>query len=283
MGRTPLVRESQIEQALLSRTFFRPEDLLLAEKDGVESAWLQVCPSPVEPNQFVVPTICLGSDTDVSQVAILLEEAEKRAAACGGAQLQVGVVRDQLFGYSGLDPIGHGIAVSTADDRVCRALESKRYRPADRSIAMTVAVSGFRPPVSREALQFRRSTQVMVERFTFGDYRRAAAMSHLDIEMNQLVDRTGQKLASIGLWHSDPEAEVMQPTMVILDLGDAHDRGRLDPAECHLIATSIQAAANRQLLCVETSVDAGADHLIAQLESMRFDRSQVGVCWRRPL
>lgn len=283
MGEVPAVRESQIEQALLSRTFFRPEDLLLAETNDGAVAWLQVCLSPEEPNRFVVPTICLGIGADFSLTVSLLEEAEKRAAAAGARQFQVGVVRDQLFGYAGLDPIGHGIGISTSDERVFRALESKRYEPLDRWIAMRVAVSSFRPPVTREALQYRRSTQVSVEGFTFEDHRRAAAMSHLDIEKHHLLDRTGQTLASVGLWHSDPEAEVMQPTKVILDLGDANDRGRLNPAECYLVAASIQAAANRHLLCIETSVEEGADELIAQLEAMRFDRSQSGVLWLRPL
>ena len=104
-------------------------------------------------------------------------------------------------------------------------------------------------------------------------------MSHLDVETQCLIDRSGRTLASVNLWLSDPEAEVMRPSAMILDISDAQARGRLDPAESYLVGTVIQAASLRNILTVETSVNEDQTDLLCQLEMLQFRASARGVCW----
>ena len=134
IGPAPEVREAQIEQAVLARTFFRANDLLVAENDGVACGWLHFCQSPWDPELVVIPTICLGVGADASLASMLLGEAQRRIAAVGAAvgaasgtrRIQVGVVRDDRFGYAGLDPIGHGTGISADDLRLHRSAGIRR-------------------------------------------------------------------------------------------------------------------------------------------------------------
>jgi len=276
-----MVSQAQFEQAVLARTFFRPDELLVAEQDGVATGWLQFCQSPSDPELMVIPAICLGVTADPVLGNELLAEAHQRIAAAGAKRIQAGVVRDDEFGYAGLDPIGHGCGISSADTRVQQSLQASGYEVSSRCVAMSVSVSGFRPPMNREAMLYRRSTQVEVEAFCYRDPRHAAGMSHLDVETRSLVDRTGQPLASINLWLSDPEAEVMRHSLMVLDIHDAQARGRLEPAEFYLIGATILEAVSRNLLTVETVVDQDKTELLSGLESLLFRPSAEGDVWRR--
>ncbi len=275
-----MVRQAQIEQAILARTFFRADELLVAERDGLAVAWLQFCHSPTDPGVVVIPTICLGGGVDTALGISLLQDAQRRIAAAGGQRIQVGVVRDDEFGYAGLDPIGHGTGISSADPRLQHLLESTGYQVVSRSLAMTVSIAGFRPPVTRESLLYRRSTRLEMGTFCYRDPRHAAGMSHLDVEAHCLLDGSGQSLASVSLWLSDPEAEVMCPSTMILDIGEAQARGRLEPAESYLIGAAIQAAASRNILTVETSVDEDKTELVSTLETLQFRPSAQGARWQ---
>jgi hypothetical protein len=279
IGPPPVVRVAQIEQAVLARTFFRADALLIAQRESVAVAWLQLCRAPDDPDLIVIPTICLAANADVSLGIELLQEARRRAEEAGARRIEVGVVRDNRFGYAGLDPMGHGTGLSTADPRLQVILESSGFRIASRAVAMTVSVAGFRPPVSREGLTYRRTTRLEMEPLSYRDPRHAAGMSHLDVETQQLVDRSGQRLASLRFWFSDPEAEVMNPSLMIVDLCDGVERGRLDAAESYLLAASIQAVAQRNISAVETAVDEDQSELLSQLELLQFCPTAQGIRW----
>ena len=279
IGPSPVVREAQIEQAILARTFFRPDSLLIAQRDDVAVAWLQFCRSPDDADLMVIPAICLGASADASMGIELLQEARRRSEQLGVKRIEVGVVRDDRFGYAGLDPMGHGTGLPTADPRLQLILESSGFQIASQAVAMTVSVAGFRPPVSREGLTYRRTTRLEMEPLSYRDPRLAAGMSHLDVETHLLVDRSGQRLAAFNFWFSDPEAEVMNPSLMILDLCDGLAKGRLDPAESYLLAASIQAVAQRNISAVETAVDENQTELLSQLELLQFRPIAQGIRW----
>lgn len=281
IGMPPAVRLEQFEQAVLARTFFRSDDLLIAEKEGVPRGWLHLCRSPDDSDRVVVPAICLGTGAELSLGAGLLDEALRRITAMNARRVQLGVVRDDLFGYAGLDPVGHGTGIPSSDGRLSQLLESAGFQPACRALAMRLTVPGFRPPFSRESLQYRRTTHVKVGAFRFRDPRHAAGMSHLDVESHSLVERSGPSLAELHLWLSDPEAEVMNPSLAILDLGEAAQRGRMDAAEFFLLGAAIQSAEQRSILSLETSIDESNQELRSQLQMLRFLPSTPGACWER--
>jgi len=279
IGPPPSVREPQIEQAILARTFFEPHQLLIAESDGGPVAWLQVLANPEEADQFVIPACCLGFAAEPAVGLDLLREAASRISALGGERIQAGVVRDNRYGYVGLEPIGAGVGVSAYDARFQQALQAAGYQTTGGAMALEVSVPQFRPPVSREALQLRRSTRTNSHRCLYHEPREAAAMSHLDVETVHLSSVDGSDLASLNLWFSDPEAEVMSPTRMIVELGSAHQRGHLEPVEIYLLGAAIQMAAQRNILTAETVVDDERGELTSQLNSLQFTPTVTGAIW----
>jgi hypothetical protein len=279
LGPTPAVREAQLEQAILSRTFFRADELLVATSDDRPQAWLQFCPSPHDKSLVVVPMICLAPSVSTSIASQLMQEALLRIRSRGVRRVRIGVARDNIFGYAGLEPIGHGVGIVETDTRLQAVLTGEGFHPVSSATAMSVSVIGFRPPMNRDAMQFRRTALVEPRPHRFCDSRQAAGMSHLDVEAKCLVNRDGQTLATFQQWLSDPEAEVMRPSLMILDLGDAHLRGQLTVAESYLIAAQIQEAANRNILTIETSVDDEKRELQSQLGALQFRPASRGQCW----
>lgn len=283
IGPTPNISAAKFEQAILSRTFFQPSSILLAETNDVAQGFSHYAPCRTSETTAVICAVCFAPACDSSVREQLLAATQKQIAESGFDRIQVGVVRDEEQGYAGLDPIGHGIAIATADTRTTELLQQSGYSPQRSALRMTVSTHGYRPPVSREALQFRRTSQVQSGAFIHRDSRHSSGMSHLDMELHRLVDRGGHQLAQVNLWVSDPEAEVMSPSMVILDIAEAHQRGQLEPGESYLIGTLVQSLAQRRIGTVETAVDSDKTELVAQLQSLHFRIVDEGTCWVKSL
>jgi hypothetical protein len=283
IGPPPLVNAARFEQAVLARTFFDPSRLLLAEQDGVVQAWCHHAACLTSEKTALICAFCIGAGENESVADELLAVAEKQIAAAGFEQVVVGVFRDDSQGYAGLDPIGHGIGIPKSDTRVTSLLQRSGFSPRQSALRMMVSTNAYRPPVSRDALQLRRTSQIQTSMFKHPDPRHAAGMSHLDVESHYLYDRGGSKLASVNLWLSDPEAEVMSPSLAILDIAEAHQRGSLEPVESYLIGVVVQSLAQRQVSSVESAVDSEKTELLSQLQTLNFRIVDEGVCWEKSL
>ncbi len=283
-GPSPPVSTATIEQAILSRTSFQRDSLLVALHDDSVVAWCHFQPDASDAETAVICAICFTAENGLSVCDQLLGDAETRIADAGFRRIVVGPVRDRTLGYAGLSPIGHGIGVPAADARTSSLLSRCGYGTSGTVSRLVVGTSPYRPPVSREALQLRRTTRIEQAVLVPAEFDQASAMSHLDIERQTLVDhRSAAPLASIDLWLSDPEAQVMSCADSILDLGDIHDRGELTVAESFLIASTIQSLANRRVFSVETAVDQTLSNLIAKLESLNFKVAEHGQRWSKSL
>jgi L-amino acid N-acyltransferase YncA len=282
VGPVPEVNLAKFEQAVVSRQFFRPSDLLVAEDSGTVVGWIVSADSREEPQTTLVVAICTLPTADGTDRR-LLDAAIDASRQSGHTQLRVGVIRDQYYGFAGLEPIGHGIAVPVADQRTSELLCQCGFEPGREVIQMLASTHGYRPPISREAMQYRRTAQVTSDRFVYPEPRQAAAMSHLDIELSRLIDRDGEVLAEIKLWYSDPEAEVLDPSTAILELTEAHQRGYLLPSESYLIGASLQTLERRRILTVDTAIDSDKSQLLEQLTALKFQPGHRGVQWVKDL
>ena len=283
VNEAPMVSTAIIEQAILSRTFFEKPNLFVAENDGSVEGWTHFLPDPLDESNAVIGIMCF-SPNGLNNCDELLSAAETVIRQRGFQRISVGPIRDALLGYSGLPPLGHGIGIPSTDVRTASLLSRNAYSP-ERSIArLTASTNPYRMPVSREALQLRRSTRVQTEHWFPADPRQASAMAHLDIENYQLVNhRTSEVLATVNLWFSDPEAQVMSCANAILDLNEIHSRGSIEPAESFLIGTVIQSLANRRVFSVETAVDSQQTELIEQLAKLHFSNIEKGQRWEKIL
>ncbi|MGI9471463.1 MAG: hypothetical protein ACR2NZ_08030 [Rubripirellula sp.] len=282
-GPPPYVNQAKFEQAVLSRTFFDPRTMLVAESsdgDGGEVlGWSHFSLPDADSDTALVHALCLGSAVET---AIGLQLVSAIENVCGhGTPIRVGVVRDDQRGYAGLEPIGFGIGIPLADYRTTNILQQAGFTPLPAVLRMLATVSGYRPPVSREALQYRRSAKVEFHPELSSDPRVAAGLSHVDVERVTLTDAAGQLLATVRVWFSDPEAEVMSPTAAILDLKAQHEAGRLQPAESYLIGSLVQSLARRNVQTVETAVDREQETLVGQLQKLQFPSVDEGMCWQK--
>ena len=284
VGPSPPVSIATIEQAVLSRAFFDAETLMVATLDDSVVAWCHYQSDPCDDSAAVICSICFTSEEGLAVCDQLLREVESRIAQSGFSRVTVGMVRDNLFGYAGLAPIGHGIGISATDARTSSLLSRSGYGTDAAIYRLVVSTSPYRAPVSRELLQLRRTTRVEQALVIPDTSVKASAMSHLDAERQTLIDhRSRETLASIDVWLSDPEAQVMSCADAILDLGEIHDRGKLLPTESFLIATAIQSLANRRVFTVETAVDQNQTELIAQLKTLNFNVAEQGHRWGKSL
>lgn len=277
VGPPPEVNAARFEQAILARTFFDPSTLLVAEDDQGLHAWAHYQPDLSSATTAVLCAVCWNDRTDLATE--LLTQTSQQIQAKGFQSIQVGVAQDDQFGYAGLDPVGHGIGVPVTDARLTGLVSQLGFLPEQQFVRLQVSVAGYRPPVSRDALQLRRSSRIETERHQHADTRVAAGMSHLDIETHVLLDRSGSELARVNLWFSDAEAEVMSPAKVILDLDSTES---VEPARAYLISAVIQASGQHRVSHFETVVNQQHEAL-AQLTNLHFRPIEEGVVYQKAL
>ena len=283
-GPPPYVNQAKFEQAVLARTFFDPETLLVAESQGAVTGWCHFAPPHCDPshedgNVTVVHALCLANSSDDAVALRLLTAIENSSQTT--SHIRVGLVRDDQRGYAGLEPIGFGIGIPLSDYRSNSFLQQAGYTPGKTHLRMIASVAQYRPPVNRSALQFRRSTSVLCKPMLPQEFRLATSLGHVDIETAALEQRGGPSIASVSIWFSDPEAEVMSPSVAILDLSSQHAQGMLHPAESYLIGALIHSLNQRNIQTVETSIDSHQRELIEQLQTLQFKVVDEGSCWEK--
>ncbi len=280
------MNQAKFEQAVLARTFFDPKKLLVAESDGLVTGWCHFAPPHCAPphedgNVTTVHALCLASSSDDAVALRLLAAVENASQTT--SHIRIGLVRDDQRGYAGLEPIGFGIGIPFSDYRSNSFLQQAGYNPGETHLRMMANVPHYRPLVNRSALQFRRSTSVKCKPMLPEESRLAASLGHVDIETAELEQRAGPPLASVSIWFSDPEAEVMSPSAAILDLNHQHAQGILQPAESYLIGALIHSLNQRNIQTVETAVDRDQTDLIEQLQTLQFKVVDEGSCWKKTL
>lgn len=284
VGPSPQVSVATIEQAILSRNFFSHRSLLVAEVDDTPVAWCHYQADQHDESAVILCAICFTPEEGLSVCDQLLHQVEARIRETGIRKVVVGPVRDDLLGYAGLSPVGHGIGVPSQDARTSSLLSRSGYQTIGAICRMVASTSPYRMPVSREMLQLQRTTRLEHEIRMPTEIRKASAISHLDVERHRLVDhRSKQSLAEVDWWMSDPEAQVMSCAESILDLGEILDRGELRPEESFLIGATMKALSNRRVFTVETSVNQNQTTLISQLQTLQFNVSEQGQRWGKSL
>ncbi len=278
----PEVSVAMIEQAIFARTFFSAENLLVAQRDNVTVGWCHIVPSE-DSQTAIIPAICFGPD-GLPLCDALLMAAESRIAEAGFLKIAIGPLRDCHCGYAGLAPLGHGIGVSTRDARTSSLLSRRGYSTGRVVNRLVVSTSTYRPAINRDWMQLRRTTRMDRLVVMPTDARTASAMAHLDIEQHRLVDhRSSKELASISIWTSDPDAQVMSCAEAILDLAEVESRVEITTEEGFLISSVIQSLANRRVFCVETAIDSVQAKLTDQLLLLGMSSDERGHRWVKSL
>lgn len=312
----PAVTVAVWEQAVVSRHFFRPERLLVATDASGPLAWCQWFDAG--DGQAHLVALCFDDSRPAAEAArTLLDQCLQQMAAAGSDHVQAGVHDDVRWGYQGLDPIGQGIGIATADQRSGQLLSRAGFQAGQPIDRWEIQTADFRAPFSREALAFHRSTRIASRPLPPATPATAAAMFHLDIQRFDLVSTSGETppLASAEVWISDPETQVMATDQAILGrigggtdnddtdsslptasrptasypgaaLGHSSGRSRAASPEAairYLVGQVIGQLASKRIGVLMRSVAADQSDEIARWQALKFQRTARGQLMTRSL
>lgn len=284
LGHHVSVDAAQLEQAILSRSFFDRETLLLAVSEDEMSAGQVIAWMPLslaagdggEPSG-VIPLIACSDLAKSGDVAMLIDHAIALLAKQNVSRLTAGLVQDHSLGFAGLAPLGSGFGIGRTDPMVAEQFIAKGFALNRSVVRMVAYTADYRPAVNREMIQFRRSSGVHHARELPGGIRASIAMSHLDLERFALVDRAGTVIGGVDFWFSDSEAQVMPPSTALVDLPARMSDGKIPTTDCYLISAAIAQFEDRGVRRVETTVDADESALIDQLSRVCFQPEDDGA------
>lgn len=160
---TPLV----LDQCVLSKPYFRYEDLQVAEETGSGECkgWIHFGINPqargLGVGHGIVHRLCVAPGPDESEVAAeLLLTARKIFQAQGVTQIcGLGAFTDSLF-YQGISDGDGMLGVSALDDRLVGWMRLAGYEPYRATECREVSIARFRPPMDRNQMAIHRASTV---------------------------------------------------------------------------------------------------------------------------
>ena len=281
----PAVTAAIWEQAIPARHFFRADRLLVATAAGQAVAWCHWFPD--EQRVASLPTFCFEPSIDgEAAAAVLLAEVQRQIVAAGFSSIVAGVGPESRWGYQGLEPVGHGNGVDVADDRTNQLFEASGFEEVQRIDRWEVATLDYRPPVSREAIAFRRGTRIETAVVQPSSMRESEAMFHFEFKQFRLAPFSGgAPMATAEIWLSDPDIQVMSMGQSILGRvgSSASDLSARESAIRYLIASLIPALGEKHIRTLHRSVPSDHHDEAARLSALKFRRTAVGRLLRKTL
>lgn len=281
----PAVTPAIWEQAIAARHFFDPQRLLVATIDSEPIAWCQWFAGEHRVASLVA--VCFDTSPAAPDAAqVLLAHCQAQAAAAGMTAMVVGVHADSRWGYQGLEPVGQGVGVDVADDRLNQLLEEAGFEEQQRIDRWEVTTTDYRPVVSRESLALRRGTRIEPLEVSLATPAESAAMFHFDIRRYRLLPTlSNTPLATADLWLSDPDVHVMSTHQSILGstISAAEDIQAREPAIRYLIANLIPILASKHIHTLHRSVATDNHDEATRLAALKFRRTGAGRLLRKRL
>lgn len=291
----PAVSTAVWEQAVAARHFFDPARLSVAADLSGPLAWCQWFDAG--DGQAHLAAVCWDpTAAGAAAATALVDHCLQQIAAAGMQRVQAGPHDGARWGYQGLEPVGQGIGISTSDRRTSELLSAAGFEAAEPFDRWEVATANYRPPFSREALAFHRSTRIATRNLAPASPADAAAMFHLDVQRFDLLGTSGnQPLASAEVWLSDPDAQVMSTQQAILgrvaggspgqasigqpSIGQASDEAAIR----YLVGQIIGQLASKRIGTLIRSVATSETAETARWQAMKFQKTDSGQTMVRRL
>ncbi|QEG42111.1 GNAT family N-acetyltransferase [Roseimaritima ulvae] len=283
-GMLPQLTAAAFEQAIFDRLYFDPRRLIVALDDDRVVAFAHWMVVPGRPQEAVLPAICAcpAAATDTLGRELLLR-CEQAARAAGCEAMLGGTAAEHFSGYAGLSPLGPGEGILDADRVAAGWFMQNAYTPLHRIARYSVSLAQFRPPIDRMQMQLRRATSIEHQDVLPEGLRRAAALSHADLERFTARTRGGEDLAWAEFQLSCPEAQVFPTCQAILaDWASLQDNDH-GAAVKYTISAALQQLQKRGVTRVEAVAgDNQPDHAVT-LRSLRFVLETEGTVFSKRL
>ena len=286
IGLNTVATSGQFDQAIFSRLFFNPSDLLISEADGEIAGWCQRFLSRSSPDELLIPYVLLDVTRQPSKqnntVHELLNACSISATYPSDLTLVVGTGHSWELGYCGLDPLVTGFGIPDIDIAISQCLTESGFTIRNQTRWLQLSVEKSQPVMSRDFMKFRRTYQVGYKSLNVKNLRLSQSLSHFDAKQIQLTDRTGQVIAQIESFLSEPQAEVMAPNHCLLSLPvDTHECG-LKPEQLYLITTLVSDSKIHQFDKLNIADSSPPDSILNyQLRLLQFQEQLTGSTWER--
>lgn len=160
----------QMELSSLAKPYFRAEELLVAEYDEQVVGFLHIGELPdaslTDSNrtEIAIDALCIvPCDGENSIAKALLSQAEKFLAGRNFARcLYKPMLPGNCF-YQGFGPADSMIGATTSERRGCSWVATAGFTAMDATALWELDLSSYQPPVDRNLIQIRRSSQVLRE------------------------------------------------------------------------------------------------------------------------
>ncbi len=171
-GLANVLTPQMLDQYVLSKPYFDPEGLIVAEKDGGMIGFAHAGFGPNEQRTDistelgVTCMVMVANDADQKQVAgALLAESEAYLKKRGGRVLYGGCMAPLNPFYLGLYGGSELPGILRSDKTRLNLFKSHGYVEIDRCIILQRQLTGFRIPIDRRQMQLRRSYRVEMDSF----------------------------------------------------------------------------------------------------------------------
>jgi hypothetical protein len=156
-----------LELCILSKPYFAPEHLLVAEDAGKLLGFIQIGFEPdedlgtINQSRGVISALCVAPHETADESACrLLAAAQRTAAQLGAAQLRFCPPPPAAPYFAGLAPGDAMIGVPDLDTRQLAWLASSSWTAGDRVVYWSLELASFHPPIDRTQIQIRRMAHV---------------------------------------------------------------------------------------------------------------------------
>ncbi|EAQ77078.1 hypothetical protein [Blastopirellula marina] len=268
-----------METYVFAKPYFRPETCLVAVDQGQIVGFAHVALARDLNHQiesaayaYLSLTLVAGHADYAAVTSALLDQAESMAKEAGAAQLITGGAPPLGPFYFGLAGGSHNLGVPSTFEVLRQQLDQRDYQVVGEYLAMRSNIHGFRPAVSREMMQIRRSFSVEAN---FSppplDWLNSCIYMHFERSQFDLIPKLNSAVAAsatfIDLPHYSQLWGVHAAALVTVEALEDGDQAKAN----YLLGEALRQLAETGVGRIETQVDKEDLAAYAMLRTLGFD------------
>ncbi len=292
LGSTCGINPLQLELACLSKPYFNAEELLIAEHDAQIVGFLHLGPvasddlTGARSDAWAISALCVvPCDGEDAVARALLTHAEK---LLNDKHIRVCCFKPLLPGcpfYQGFGPADSMIGATTSERRGCSWVTAAGFTPELPTTQWELDLSRFQPPVDRQQIQIRRSSQVQREADEpVLPWWQACLLGHTEPVQFSLLDRQqGQLICDVLFWTVAVELQTSAETIAWLWRPSISTAELATEQMLFLLGESCRQLHAERLDLIRTVTVANDTQSSGLLRRLGFVAEQSGVVFEKQL
>ena len=285
-GRAPAMSAAQLDELVLSKPYFDPQGLMVAEVDDTPVGFVHAGFGPTENfnalsrQQGVVSMLLVEEHPQRDEIAdALLERAEQYLSRAGAKKMMAGGAGVVCPFYLGLYGGSRLPGVLDSDSALRDFYLRHGYTQSDHISVLHRELASFRPVTDRTQVQIRRSTQLeLVEDPAARNWWEACTLGGFEQIAVQMDPKDrGQPWATARFWSMGPLGQAWGVNAVgLIDIVVDPQRRGGGVATC-LLGEALRPLSQRGIMLVEAQVSDANSAAIRLLTRLGFVQVDAGT------